>query len=68
MTATIFLKIRNIQKTSSRNSALSIDIKIHLRLECYHLQKFSFNWNITMSNYFIYKINIRGSFALNCPW
>ena len=43
---------------------ISFHIKIYLWLlvDYQHLQKYFYNWNITLNYYFICKINIRGNF------
>ena len=53
-----------------RNITLSVNIEIYLRLFAYHyhLQKYFYNWNITMNYYFICKINIRDYFIWRYHW
>ena len=43
---------------------ISFHVKIYLWsiVDYQHLQKFFYNWNITLNYYFICKINIRGNF------
>ena len=43
---------------------ISFHIKIYLwsLVDYQHLQKYFYNWNITLNYYFICKINIRGNF------
>ena len=49
---------------------ISIQFKIYLWsfVDYQHLQKYFYNWSITMNYYFIYKINIRGNFIWKVPW
>ena len=46
------------------NAPISFHIKIYLwsLVDYQHLQKYFYNWNITLNYYFICKINIYGNF------
>ena len=64
------LKKINIYTTVTAYKApINIHIKIYLWsfVDYQHLQKHFYNWNITLNYWFIYKINIRGSFTWKCP-
>ena len=49
---------------------IGIQIKIYLWtfVDYQHLQKYFYNWKITLNYSFIYKINIRGNSISKCPW
>ena len=49
---------------------LNIRIKIYLRsfVDFHHLQKYFYNWNITLNHWFIFEINSRGCFIWKCLW
>ena len=49
---------------------ISIQFKIYLLsfVDYQHLQKYFYNWSITMNYYFIYKMNIRGNFIWKVSW
>ena len=49
---------------------ISIQIKIYLWsfIDYQHIQKYFYNWNITLNYCFIYKINIKDNFIWKCSW
>ena len=57
-----------VYKTASRYSTQGPHVSFHIKIYLWslvdyqHLQKYFYNWNITLNYYFICKINIRGNF------
>ena len=54
---------------TEHKAPISIQIKIYLWsfVDYQHMEKYFYNWNITLNYCFIYKINIRGNFIWKCP-
>ena len=58
------------QRIISRNSSLSIHIKIYLQSFVYHHHphEYFYYWNVKLNYFFICKINIRGNFIKTWLW
>ena len=73
--AYLIKKLKAIHKPGSRKSIYVRPREVfkskftcdHLSFVDYqHLQKYFYNWSITLNYYFIFKINIRGDFIWKC--